>query len=67
MVLFCVLFFMTVATPGKADAHDALAVQVVVFVLDDDRQDELMRMMLEPWPGGPSQTPGHQARTSGCS
>ena len=31
-------------------------------MLDDDSQDELMRMMLEPWPGWPSQTPGHQAR-----
>ena len=74
---FCVPLFMTDAGSGQADAHDALAVRratagyyrtkVVVFVLDEDSQDELMHMMLEPWPGCPSQTPGHQARTSGCS
>ena len=73
----CPALFMTDARPGQADAHDALAVRratagyyrtkVVVFVLDDGSQDELMRMMLEPWPGCPSQTPGPQARTSGCS
>ena len=76
-VLFSVLFFMIDARPGKADAHYALAVRratagyyrtkVVVFVLNDRSQDELMHMMLEPWPGVPSHTPGHQARTSGCS
>ena len=74
---FCVPLFMTDAGPGQADAHDALAVRratagycrtkVVVFVLDEDSQDDLIRMMLEPWPGCPSQTPGPQARTSGCS
>ena len=67
MVFFSVLFFMIDARPGKADAHYALAVQVVVFVLDEDSQDELMHMMLGPWPGCPSQTPGPQAWTSGCS
>ena len=76
VVFSCVLLFMTDARPGQADAHDALAVRRasagyyrtkgVVFVFDDDSQDELMRMMREPWPGCPSQTPGHQANTSGC-
>ena len=75
-VFMCPAFFTTDARPGQADAHDALAVRraagyyrtkVVVFVPDEDSQDELMHMMLEPWPGCPSQTPGHQARTSGCS
>ena len=73
----CPAFFMTDARPGQADAHDALAVRratagdyrtkVAVSVLNDGSQDELMRMMLEPWPGCPSQTPGHQARSSRCS
>ena len=58
VVFSCVLLFMTDARPGQADAHDALAVRrasagyyrtkEVVFVFDDDSQDELMRMMLEP-------------------
>ena len=64
-MFFCVLLFMADARPGQADAHDALAVRWVAigggFVLDDDSQDELMRMirmMLEPWSVCPSQTPG---------
>ena len=69
MLILCVLLFMTDAGTGQADAHDALAVRratdcyyrkkVVVFVLNDGSQDELMHMILEPWPGCPSQTQRH--------